>query len=153
MHFVGIAETFWQDRGVPVCPTERLQVDEADDLSDGLPWEFAYGRGEMNGCKIWLLASFVSRVQTRDPGSDLAVYLCRTITTEIGHTGGLDDDFAKPGVMDPASAWSVGTPWACRAWAGSARRAFSSAARRASRIMRREQRSASRRGVVRSHLR
>jgi hypothetical protein len=96
--FALMADGFWRDRGFSPCPPERLNLRLASDLSDGLPWHFAYGRGELGGCRVWVLSRLVKQAAERPAGNDRAVYLCRTITMEIGHTAGLDDDMGG-GVM------------------------------------------------------
>jgi hypothetical protein len=111
---VAIGQDFWHDRNVGTCPTTRLNVRFADDLSDGKPWQAAYGRGQMNGCKIWLLTSLVRRAQSGRPGNDWVAYLCSTVVMELGHTGGLDD-FANDGAMTPGAPYAK-TPYACRRW-------------------------------------
>lgn len=114
---VAVAEGFWHSRGVNVCPQSHLDVRLASDLSGGIPGQYAYGRGQLDGCRVWFLTSLVASAQGQRPGNEMAVYLCRTAVIEIGHTGGLDDAYGTSGVMDPAASYRRGTPWACREWA------------------------------------
>lgn len=120
---VPIVYRFWEDRDVHPCPRAQLDLRLADDLSDGKPWQRAYGRGQLGGCKVWLLTSLVASAQGRRPGNDWATYLCRTATIEVGHTAGLDDDYGSDGVMDPSADFTHGTPFACRQWSARARHA------------------------------
>lgn len=112
---VAIGQDFWHARNVNTCPTANLDVRLASDLSDGKAWQAAYGRAQMDGCKMWLLTSLVAKAQAGRPGNEAAGYLCRTIVIELGHTGGLDD-YANDGAMSPTATYAQGTPFACRRW-------------------------------------
>lgn len=120
---VPIVYRFWEDRDVHPCPRAQLDVRLASDLSDGLPWQKAFGRGQLGGCKVWFLTSLVANAQSHRAGNDWATYLCRTAMIEIGHTAGLDDDYGSESVMDPAADFVHGTPFVCRQWSADRRRA------------------------------
>jgi hypothetical protein len=121
---VAIGENYWTQHGMHACPVDALDVRVATDLSDGMAWQAAYGRGELGGCRIWLLDSLVKDAQSHSPGNEWAEYLCRATTNELGHTAGLDDDYGSNGVMDPAAEYRQGTPSGCRAWAAAQRHMF-----------------------------
>lgn len=126
MRFAEMAHTFWAERDVSTCPADQLSIYEADDLMEG-----ADGRAILNGCTIWLLTATVTRAETHSPGSFYAVYLCRLVHHEFGHTGGLLD-VRTGGLMDSTSDYYSGTPWGCRMWGRDVRQAAGSSRTRAS---------------------